>query len=102
MRLNPFYPDQYLWDKAGALTKLQRFDEAIACLQHMNNPGPGSPDPCLLLCALGRLDEARAEAERIRAAQPDFDAETWARESLPDRRPEDIELFIRGLRAAGL
>ena len=102
MRLNPFYPDQYLWYKAGALTKLHRFHEAISCIRQMNNSAQGRR---ILACCYGHLgmaEEARREAEFIRAAQPGFDPEHWTRNVVPDRRAEDIELFVTGLRAAGL
>jgi TolB-like protein/Tfp pilus assembly protein PilF len=102
MRLNPLYPDTYLWYKAGALTKLRRFEEAISAIQSMNNPAQGRR---LLACCyafLGRLADAQREAELIRAAQPGFNADHWAREIVPDRRAEDIELFASGLKAAGL
>jgi TolB-like protein len=102
MRLNPMYPDTYLWYKAGALTKLRRFEEAIAAVQSMNNPAQGRR---LLACCyayLGMKDEAQRQADLIREIQPGFSAEHWAKEIVPDRRPEDVELFITGLKAAGL
>jgi tetratricopeptide (TPR) repeat protein len=102
MRLNPFYPDRYLWCKAGALTKLRRFDQAVECIQGMNNPAQGRRVLACCYAYLGRIDEARNEAELIREAQPGFSAEHWAREIVPDRRSEDIELFVAGLKAAGL
>jgi TolB-like protein/class 3 adenylate cyclase len=102
MRLNPFYPDRYLWCKAGALTKLRRFDHAVECIQGMNNPAQGRRVLACCYAYLGRIDEARNEAELIREAQPGFSAEHWAREIVPDRRSEDIELFVAGLKAAGL
>ena len=55
MRLNPFYPDQYLWDKAGALTKLHRFEDAIACIQEMNNPAQGRRILACCYAHLGRI-----------------------------------------------
>jgi TolB-like protein/class 3 adenylate cyclase len=101
MRLNPFYPDQYLWDMAGAYLKLRRFEEAIDCVQRMNNVAQGRRILASCYAHLGRLDEARAEAQLVRVAQPDFDADRWGR-IIPDRRQEDIDLFVSGLKLAGL
>lgn len=101
IRLNPFHPDQYLWDMAGALFKLSRFEESIECVYRMHNVTQGRRLLAASFAHLGRLDEARREAEQIRAAQPGFSAEHWV-QIVPDRRPEDVELFISGLKKAGL
>jgi adenylate cyclase len=101
MRLNPFYPDLYLWYMAGAYLKLRRFEEAIECVQRMNNVTEGRRILACCYAHLGQLDEARREASLIRAAQPTFSADQWAKIT-PDRRSEDLELFISGLRMAGL
>lgn len=101
MRLNPFYPDQYLWDMAGALMKLHRFEEAIATVARMHNATQGRR---ILACCyghLGRLEEARQAAELVRAAQPDFKAERWV-EIVPDRRQQDRDTLLTGLKLAGL
>jgi adenylate cyclase len=102
MCLNPFYPDRYLWCMAGALTKLHRFAQAVDCVQRMNNPAQGRRILACCYAHLGRMEEARHEAEMIRAAQPGFSAEHWARNVVPDRREVDIEMFLSGLKAAGL
>jgi adenylate cyclase len=101
IRLNPFYPDQYLWDMAGAYLKLHRFEEAIECVSRMHNIAQGRRILACCYAHLGRVEEARREAELIRAAQPNFDAVRWGT-IIPDRRPEDVELFVSGLRMAGL
>lgn len=101
MRLNPFYPDLYLWYMAGAYLKLRRFEEAIECVQRMHNVTEGRRILACCYAHLGRLDEARREAELIRAAQPAFSADHWSKIT-PDRRKEDLDLFISGLRLAGL
>lgn len=101
MRLNPFYPDQYLWDMAGAYMKLHRFAESIDCVLRMHNVSQGRR---LLACCyahLGQHDDAKREAELVRAAQPGFSAEKWI-EIVPDRRPEDRDTLLQGLKAAGL
>jgi adenylate cyclase len=101
IRLNPFYPDQYLWDMAGAYMKLHRFQEAIDSVQRMHNVSQGRRILACCHAHLGHMAEARCEAEFVRAAQPDFDAERWV-EIVPDRRPEDKQTLLEGLKAAGL
>jgi TolB-like protein/class 3 adenylate cyclase len=101
MRLNPFYPDQYLWDMAGAFMKLHRFEEAIESVRRMNNVTQGRRILAVCYAHLGRLDEAKREAELVRSAQPDFTAEHWV-EVVPDRRAEDRQTLLSGLKAAGL
>lgn len=101
LRLNPFYPDQYLWDMAGAYMKLHRFEEAIDCVSRMHNISQGRR---ILACCyghLGRIEEAQREADFVRAAQPGFTAERWI-EIVPDRRAEDRETLLQGLKKAGL
>ena len=101
MRLNPFYPDQYLWDMAGAYMKLQRFQEAIDCVLRMHNVSQGRRILACCYAHLGKMEDAKREAEFVRAAQPGFTAEHWV-EIVPDRRPEDKATLLEGLKRAGL
>lgn len=102
MRLNPFYPDRYLWAMANAQMKLREFERAIDSIQRMNNPAQGRRILACCYAHLGRLDEARLQAQLIREFDPEFTAEHWATEICPDRLPEHVELFLQGLKAAGL
>ncbi len=101
MRLNPFYPDQYVWHLGGAYFNLKRYDDAITTIQKMQNPTEGRRILAASYAHLGRMDEARAEADRVRSAHPNFVAERWA-DVQPDRYTEDIEHFLEGLKRAGL
>ena len=38
MRLNPYYPDWYLWNLADAYDVLQRYEDVIATVQRMHDP----------------------------------------------------------------
>ncbi|WP_157015243.1 adenylate/guanylate cyclase domain-containing protein [Mesorhizobium xinjiangense] len=100
MRLNPFYPDQYLWDMAGAYMKLHEYEDAIKSVLKMNNVQQGRRILAACYAHLGRLEDARREADMVRAAQPDFDAERWGK-IIPDT-PEVIDHFVQGLKKAGL
>lgn len=101
MRLNPFYPDQYLWDMAGALMLQHRFEDAIDNVLAMNNIAQGRRVLAACYAHLGRLDEARREADLIRAEHPGFTAEDWAK-VIPEKTPEGVEIFVSGLKLAGL
>ncbi|MBV9637608.1 MAG: tetratricopeptide repeat protein [Methylobacteriaceae bacterium] len=101
MRLNPFYPDYYLWTMAGAYFHIPAFDETIACVMRMNNITQGRRLLAASFAHLGRLSEARRIAEEILADEPGFSVDHWAR-VVPDRRPEDMERYITGLKMAGL
>ena len=101
MRLNPFYPDHYLW-KMGGIYYIQRaYEEAIDIVQRMHNPTEG----CRILAAsyaqLGKIDKARLYAEKVMEAHPHFSLKRW-RTVLPDKNPDETEHFLEGLRKAGL
>jgi TolB-like protein/class 3 adenylate cyclase/Flp pilus assembly protein TadD len=101
MRLNPFYPDQYLWHLGGAYYNLQRYDEAIRTLQSMQNPTEGRRLLAASYAQLGRLEEARGHAQKVLEAHPKFRVDRWASVQ-PDRYPAGLAHFIEGLRKAGL
>jgi TolB-like protein len=101
MQLNPFYPDQYLWHLAGAYYNLYRYDEAIRAVQRMQNPTEGRRVLAASLAQLGRLYEARQEAEKVLKAHPNFTVERWA-SVVPDRLESDVAHFVEGLKKAGL
>jgi adenylate cyclase len=101
MRLNPFSPDVYLLNYAGTLFRLRRFEEAIATVTRMSQPSVGRRLHAAALAHLGRTDAAREMAQMILAEDPSFSIDHWA-QVVPDRRPEDLELFVSGLEKAGL
>jgi len=101
MRLNPFYPDHYLWKMGGSYYILRAYEEAIDVVQRMHNPTEG----CRILAAsyaqLGKIEKARLYAEKVMEAHPHFSLKNW-RTVLPDKNPDDTEHFLEGLRKAGL
>jgi tetratricopeptide (TPR) repeat protein len=101
MRLNPFYPDQYLWHLGGAYFNLKRYDEAIQTLHGMQNPTEGRRLLAASYGHLGRIEEARAEAAKVLQAHPDFSVERWAAVQ-PDKDSTDVAHFVEGLHKAGL
>lgn len=101
MRLNPFYPDQYLWHLGGAYFNLRRYEEAIETLSCMHNPTEGRRLLAACYSHLGRIGEARQQAAKVLESHPNFSLEHWA-SIQPDKYPEDVEHFIDGLKKAGL
>jgi adenylate cyclase len=77
----------------------RRFEEAAAKLLLAIQDHPGFPPSYRTLAAcyahMGRLDEARAIAARLRAISP-----LVVQSDPPWRNPEDRELFLSGLRLA--
>jgi len=101
MRLNPFYPDQYIWHLGGAYFNLKRYDEAISAIQKMQNPTEGRRLLAASYAYLGRAEEASSEADKVRAAHPNFDVDHWAAVQ-PDKFEDDVTHFVDGLKRAGL
>jgi TolB-like protein/class 3 adenylate cyclase/Tfp pilus assembly protein PilF len=61
MRLNPYYPDWYLWNLGDAFDTLQRPADVIAAVRRMRNPSEGRRLLIASLAHLGRLEEAREQ-----------------------------------------
>ncbi len=101
MRLNPYYPDWYLWYLADAYITLRRHSDVIATVQKMQKPDEGRRMLAASYAHLGKLDEARAEAEAVLRLHPDFTISRW-RQRPPYQDEEALEHFIEGMRMAGL
>jgi adenylate cyclase len=101
MRLNPFYPDEYLWYLGGAYYNLKRYEEAIQAVSGMQNLREGQRILAASHAQLGRTGAARAHAEKVLEAHPDFSLDHWARIQ-PDRQNDATLHFIEGLKKAGL
>jgi adenylate cyclase len=101
MRLNPYFPDWYLWILGEIHFDLGNYPEAVKTLNQMHDKS----DAYRLLAAshalLGQMTEARQFAQQVLVVQPEFSLEHW-RNVPPDRNPEPRERFLEGLRKAGL
>ncbi|HUF87931.1 MAG TPA: tetratricopeptide repeat protein [Thermohalobaculum sp.] len=100
MRLNPFYPDEYLWNLAGAYYDLKEYEKAIESVLKMNNPTEGQRVLAASYAMLGRMEEARREAARHKAAHPEFSLDRWS-QVVPDKLESHAEHFYEGLKKAG-
>jgi TolB-like protein len=101
MRLNPYYPDWYLWYRADAFNAMGRPAEVIATVQRMQNPDEGRRLLAANFALLGMMDEARAQAREVMRLHPEFTISRW-RDRPPYRDVAILERYIDGLRKAGL
>ena len=101
MRLNPWYPDWYLWNYAEALFDLERYDEVIATLTQMRDPTEGQRLLAASHALIGNVADARRHATAVRLAHPNFSLAEW-RAITPNVDSPSQERFFEGLRLAGL
>jgi tetratricopeptide (TPR) repeat protein len=101
MRLNPYYPDWYLWYLADAYITLERYADVVATVRQMRNPDEGRRMLAASYAYLGMIDEARTEAEAVLRSHPNFTIGRW-RHRPPYRDRMVLERFVEGLRKAGL
>jgi TolB-like protein/Flp pilus assembly protein TadD len=101
MRLNPFYPDWYLWYLGEAYFHLGDFEDAIKTLRKMRNPSEGHRLLASSYAHLGEMKAARYHAKQVMKVHPNFSIAHW-RIVPPYKHPEHLEVFIEGLRKAGL
>jgi adenylate cyclase len=101
MRLNPFYPDVYLWILGETYFDLAQYEQAIGTLHKMRDKSEGHRLLAASYAHLGQLEEAKYHAQQVMETHPNFSIEHW-RNVPPDKNPEPLERFIDGLRKAGL
>jgi len=101
MRLNPYYPDWYLWYLADAYDAIGRSEDVIAAIHRMNDPSEGQRLAAANYAHLGMMRQAEAAAREVLRLHPQFTIGAW-RERPPYRDPAVLERFVEGLRKAGL
>jgi adenylate cyclase len=101
MRLNPYYPDSYLWYLGDAYFHLGEYGKTIETLQKMRDGSEGHRLMAASYALLGQSDEASKHAQSLMQVHPTFSIAQW-RKVPPNKYPEDIEVFVEGLRRAGL
>jgi tetratricopeptide (TPR) repeat protein len=100
-RLNPHYPDWYLWYLGDIYDTLGRSEDVIATVQRMHDPSEGRRLLAANYAHLGMMKEAEAAARDVLRLHPQFRISVW-RERPPYRDPAPLERFVEGLRKAGL
>ncbi len=106
-RLSPYDPYAFMYANVIALAHLaaRRFEQAIGWADRSLHDGPrlvpAMRIKVVALAHLGRLDEARAELSRVLAIDPKLTIAGF-RGSRRYQAPELLELYVTGLRIAGL
>jgi adenylate cyclase len=105
MRLNPWYPINYIGSLGWAYRMAGRYEEAIVPLKKVLTLAPNMAIAHLNLSAcyaeLGRLEEAQAEMAEALRLNPTFSLEK-ARQMYPFKDPADLERFLAAWSKAGL
>ena len=101
MRINPHYPDWYLWNLGWAQYFAGDYEEALSSLKRMSNPPNGARRTlAAVLVRLGRVEEARAVIAAFREKAPDFTVRTMENFAFQNRTY--LEQWMEDLRIAGL
>ncbi len=105
MRLNPHYPFYYSTILGQIYFHLKRFPEAAEAFEAAVDRNPQFSIAHQLLAAayahLGRIEDAQWEAGELLTLLPDFTISA-ERARAPYKREADLDLYIEGLRKAGL
>ena len=101
MRLDPIYPESYLWTIGVAFYHAGRYEDCLSALGRIVRlPNLARRHQAAAYARLGRLDEALETARKFMAEDADY---TLAREDLwPYKHAELREAFVADLRTAGL
>lgn len=101
MRLNPFYPDWYLWYLGDIYYGMGRYADVISSIEQMKDPSEGLRLLAAAHAMSGNEERARKFALKVLERQPNFSVKRWAAIQ-PDMDAEIQERFMMGLKNAGL
>jgi tetratricopeptide (TPR) repeat protein len=102
LRLNPHPPGWYYWLLGQAQYALRDYESAVQTLRRPETYRNASRRfLAASLAQLGRLEEARREAEMFMMSNPGFSIRHWSA-SQPFRDEDVRQHFIEGYRMAGL
>jgi len=101
MRLNPSYPHWYLFFLGLAQYIAHNYEGAVKTLRQMSPIGEARRILAASLAQLGRMEEARAEAEKFMKDNPSFSASDWGSKA-PFLHERDRQHFVEGYVKAGL
>ena len=101
-RLNPYPASRYYWLLGQAQYAARDYHSAVETLRKEDTYRTGSRRfLAASLAQLGRMDEARREAEFFMISNPHFTISYWAA-TQPSRDKATLEHFVEGFRRAGL
>ena len=107
MRLNPLSPDMHRMEVGTAIAHLLagRTEDALSWGQKASSDKAGRAFPIGILAAIyahaGRGDDAGLAIQQLRQLDPELRLSNLG-EWLPFQRPQDLAVFVDGLRKAGL
>ncbi|MGH6900422.1 MAG: adenylate/guanylate cyclase domain-containing protein [Geminicoccaceae bacterium] len=101
MRLNPYFPDWYLWNLGDAYFHLGDYEQTIETVRKMRDQSEAHRLLAASHALLGHMEEARQHAKLVLKAHPNFSIAHWQNVP-PNKNPDDLAVFIEGLRKAGL
>ena len=101
IRLNPYHPDWYLWHLGDVYYFRGEYEKVVETLFAMRDKSEAHRLLASSYAHLGQLDEAREHARLVMEKHPNFSIEKW-RTVPPNKFPEDNEIFVEGLKKAGL
>jgi adenylate cyclase len=106
MRYDPLYVPSVPGGLGLARYYLKQYSEALPPLREFASRAPNVSQSHIWLAAnlaqLGQLDEARAEAAELLQLDPKYTIDGTQRRLALNKRPEDTEHLLDGLRKAGL
>lgn len=98
LALNPLAPDLYHWVSATADYFLGDYAAASGALKRMSNREPAARVIAAVEAMNGNIEEATRQRDIFLSAHPDFRLADYM---FQQRRPEDREHYLEGLRRAG-
>ena len=102
LRLNPHPPGVFYWELGMAQICIGHYAEAVVTLQREETYGTGSRRNLIAaLALLGRIDEAKTEAELFLANNPSWSISSWV-ELVPFKNTEHTQIWVKAFRLAGL
>ncbi len=101
MKLNPYHPDSYLWFLGDAYFHSGNYAKTIETLHRMKDQSEAHRLLAASHALLGNPDEAHHHATEVMRVHPNFTIEHW-RKVPPLKYHEDLDLYVDGLRGAGL
>ena len=104
-RLNPHYPDWYLHIESRSYFMLESYEDAIRIAEGVTTISPGYTIALAILAASyaasGQTEKAKAAVDKIVEIAAGFTL-AYAPFAAPYKDPEDLSIFVKWLREAGL
>ena len=101
MRLNPFHPNWYYFQKGIAHYVAKEYEEVIATIKQASPVGEARRLMAASYAYLGDMENAKIEAEKFLKDNPTFSVKYWVT-TQPFLHEEDRRHAVKGLLLAGL